>query len=85
MLEVPEELTTSIKPGLAVTLNTRALPQWQGRATITGIVFTTDTASRRQRVRVRLDNSPPGLLSGMAVVGNLQLQSDRELNYYELY
>ena len=76
-LEVPEELTSSIKPGLPVTLNTRALPQWQGRATITGIVPTTDTASRRQRVRVRLDNPPPSLLSGMAVVGNLQLQSDR--------
>jgi HlyD family secretion protein len=77
-LEVPEELTSSIKPGLPVTLNTRALPQWQGRATITGIVPTTDTASRRQRVRVRLDNPPAGLLSGMAVLGNLQLQSDRE-------
>jgi HlyD family secretion protein len=76
-LEVPEELTSSIKPGLAVTLNTRALPQWQGRATITGIVPTTDRASRRQRVRVRLDNPPPGLLSGMAVMGNLQLKSDR--------
>jgi multidrug efflux pump subunit AcrA (membrane-fusion protein) len=77
-LEVPEELTSRIKPGLAVTLNTRALPQWQGRATITGIVPTTDTASRRQRVRVGLDNPPPGLLSGMAVMGNLQLKSDRE-------
>jgi HlyD family secretion protein len=76
-LEVPEELTSSIQPGLPVTLNTRALSQWEGRATITGIVPTTDTASRRQRVRVRLDNPPPGLLSGMAVVGNLQLQSDR--------
>ena len=59
-------------------MNTRALPQWQGRATITGIVPTTDTASRRQRIRVRLDNPPPGLLSGMAVMGNLQLKSDRE-------
>ncbi|PSB12702.1 efflux RND transporter periplasmic adaptor subunit [Pleurocapsa sp. CCALA 161] len=76
-LEVPEELASSIQPGLPVTLNTRALPQWQGRATITGIVPTTDTASRRQRIRVRLDNPPPGLLSGMAVMGNLQLQSDR--------
>ncbi|NJO97103.1 MAG: efflux RND transporter periplasmic adaptor subunit [Pleurocapsa sp. CRU_1_2] len=77
-LEVPEELASSIQPGLPVTLNTRALPQWQGRATITGIVPTTDTASRRQRVRVRLDNPPAGLLSGMAVMGNLQLKSDRE-------
>jgi HlyD family secretion protein len=76
-LEVPEELASSIQPGLPVTLNTRALPQWQGRATITGIVPTTDTASRRQRVRVRLDNPPAGLLSGMAVMGNLQLESDR--------
>jgi multidrug efflux pump subunit AcrA (membrane-fusion protein) len=76
-LEVPEELTGAIKPGLPVVLNARALPQWQGRATITGVVPAADTASRRQRVRVSLDNPPPNLLSGMAVTGNLELSSDR--------
>ncbi|MGL5806944.1 MAG: efflux RND transporter periplasmic adaptor subunit, partial [Xenococcaceae cyanobacterium] len=34
-------------------------------------------ASRRQRVRVRLDNPPPNLLSGMAVTGSVRLKSDR--------
>ncbi|MGL5879031.1 MAG: HlyD family secretion protein, partial [Xenococcaceae cyanobacterium] len=57
-LEVPEELSGSIRSGLPVQLSTRALPQWQGRATITGVVPAADTASRRQRVRVRLDNPP---------------------------
>jgi HlyD family secretion protein len=76
-LEVPEELSGSIRSGLPVQLSTRALPQWQGRATITGVVPAADTASRRQRVRVRLDNPPPGLLSGMAVTGSVQLKSDR--------
>jgi HlyD family secretion protein len=76
-LEVPEALTGTIKPGLPVELNARALPQWKGRATITGVVPAADTASRRQRIRVNLNNPPPGLLSGMAVVGNLQIKSDR--------
>lgn len=76
-LEVPEELSGSIRSGLPVQLSTRALPQWQGRATITGVVPAADTASRRQRVRVRLDNPPPNLLSGMAVTGSVRLRSDR--------
>lgn len=32
-----------------------------------------DAASRRQLIRVQLDAAPPGLLSGMAVAGKLEL------------
>ena len=32
-----------------------------------------DAASRRQLIRVQLDVAPPGLLSGMAVAGKLEL------------
>lgn len=76
-LELPEELSGTIRPGLSVELSARALPQWRERATITGVVPAANSASRRQRVRVRLDNPPPGLLSGMAVTGTLALPSNR--------
>lgn len=76
-LELPEELSGTIRSGLSVELRARALPQWRERATITGVVPEANSASRRQRVRVRLDNPPPGLLSGMAVTGTLELPSNR--------
>jgi HlyD family secretion protein len=76
-LEIPENLSGNIRPGLTVELTARALPQWRERATITGVVPAADAASRRQRVRVRLDNPPSGLLSGMAVTGALELPSNR--------
>ncbi|NJK48117.1 efflux RND transporter periplasmic adaptor subunit [Candidatus Gracilibacteria bacterium] len=76
-LEIPEELSGNIRPGLSVQLTTRALPQWRERATITGVVPAADSASRRQRVRVRLNNPPSGLLSGMAVTGALEMPSNR--------
>ncbi len=77
-LELPEQLSSQVRAGTRVQLTARALPQWKGNATVTGVVPTADAASRRQRVRVRLDNPPPGLLPGMAITGNLQLAGNTE-------
>ncbi len=75
-LELPEELGGSISPGLPVTLATRSLPEWRGRATLTGVVPSANAASRRQLVRVRLENPPQELLPGMAIQGELQLRTN---------
>jgi len=75
-LELPEELSGRVKNGFPIQLTARTLPQWQGRATITGVVPAANATSRRQRVRVRLDNPPPGLLPGMAVTGTLELAAN---------
>lgn len=72
-LGLPEALSGKIAPGVKVRLTARALPQWQGQATITGVVPATDATSRRQRVRLRLANPPTGLLPGMAVTGSLEV------------
>lgn len=72
-LELPENLSGRVASGSRVVLTARALPQWRGNATITGVVPSTEAASRRQRVRVRLDNPPQGLLPGMAISANLEL------------
>ncbi|MEM1393319.1 MAG: efflux RND transporter periplasmic adaptor subunit [Cyanobacteria bacterium P01_H01_bin.150] len=77
-LELPEQLSGQVAAGTRVELTARALPQWKGNATITGVVPSADTASRRQRVRVRLDNPPQGLLPGMAIAGNMQLAANTE-------
>jgi multidrug efflux pump subunit AcrA (membrane-fusion protein) len=76
-LELPEELTSRVTPGMAIELTTRALPQWKQRATITAVVPSADTASRRQRVRVQINNPPPGLLPGIAIAGNLNMPTNR--------
>lgn len=76
-LELPEELSGSLTPGFLVELTARALPQWRQRATITGVVPAADVASRRQRIRIRLNNPSSGLLSGMAVTGSLELPSNQ--------
>ncbi len=73
-LELPEQLSGSINPGQAVELTTRALPNWRGRATISGVVPSANAASRRQMVRVRLPNPPEKLLPKMAIAAELQLQ-----------
>ncbi|MEO0536753.1 MAG: efflux RND transporter periplasmic adaptor subunit [Cyanobacteria bacterium P01_A01_bin.123] len=75
-LDIPEELTGQITPGLTVTLTARALPEWQGQATIAGTIPTADEASRRKQVRLQLDDPPEGLLSGMSIQGTLALASD---------
>ena len=76
-LELPEELSSQVMPGLPVTLTARALPEWQGRATVTGVVPAANSNSRRQMVRVRLNNSQRNLLPGMAIQGQLELRSNR--------
>ncbi|WP_110986369.1 efflux RND transporter periplasmic adaptor subunit [Acaryochloris thomasi] len=70
-LEVPESLSGQVAPGMQVTLNARALPDWQQATEITAVVPTADTASRRQRVRVSLNTPPPRLLPGMAIQASL--------------
>ncbi len=75
-LELPEELSGRITAGMPVALSSRALPQWRYRTTITGVVPAADATSRRQRVRVRLENPPSGLLSGMAIQGELEIPND---------
>jgi multidrug efflux pump subunit AcrA (membrane-fusion protein) len=77
-LELPEQLSGQVAAGTRIELTARALPQWKGNATITGVVPSADAASRRQRVRVRLDNPPQSLLPGMAISGNLQLAANTE-------
>lgn len=73
-LELPEQLSGRITPGLPVELTARALPNWRQRATISGVVPAANAASRRQLVRVELQNPPPNLLPQMAIAGELQLQ-----------
>lgn len=72
-LELPESLSGQVAPGMQVNLNARALPDWQQETTITAVVPTANTASRRQLVRVSLDNPPSELLPGMAIQANLTL------------
>jgi HlyD family secretion protein len=72
-LELPEQLSGRVAPGLPVELRARALPTWRGRATISGVVPAANAASRRQLVRVRLPNPPQNLLPKMAIGGTLQL------------
>jgi len=76
-LELPEELTGRVTAGMPIQLTSRALPQWNQRTTITAVVPAADSASRRQRVRVRLENSGQRLLPGMAISGTLNLPSNR--------
>ncbi|PMB15158.1 efflux transporter periplasmic adaptor subunit, partial [Fischerella thermalis CCMEE 5319] len=76
-LELPEELTGRVTPGMAIELTARALPQWKQQATITAVVPSADSASRRQRVRVQINNPPSGLLPGMAIAGNLNMPTNR--------
>jgi len=62
---------------MTIDLTTRALPQWKQRATITAVVPSAETASRRQRVRVQINKPPSGLIPGMAIAGNLNMPSNR--------
>ncbi|MBG1261897.1 efflux RND transporter periplasmic adaptor subunit [Nostoc commune] len=76
-LELPEELSGKVTPGMTIDLTTRALPQWKQRATITAVVPSANTASRRQLVRVQINKPPSGLIPGMAIAGNLNMPSNR--------
>ncbi|MEL7418688.1 MAG: efflux RND transporter periplasmic adaptor subunit [Cyanobacteria bacterium J06629_2] len=72
-LEVPESLSGQVAPGMEISLNARALPNWQQETEITAVVPTANTSSRRQLVRVSLDNPPKNLMPGMAVQGSLTM------------
>ena len=76
-LELPEELTGRVRAGMPIQLTSRALPQWQQRTTITAVVPAAEASSRRQRVRVRLENAGQRLLPGMAIAGTLEMPSER--------
>ncbi|ELS00710.1 RND family efflux transporter, MFP subunit [Xenococcus sp. PCC 7305] len=76
-LEVPESLSGQVATGMRVQLNARALANWQQETTITAVIPTADRASRRQLVRVSLNNPPPGLLPGMAIQASLAVPVDR--------
>ncbi len=77
-LEVPESLSGQVTPGMRVSLNARALRNWQQETEITAVVPIANTASRRQLVRVTLDNPPPELLPGMAIQANLIVPIERD-------
>ncbi|MEM9218853.1 MAG: efflux RND transporter periplasmic adaptor subunit [Cyanobacteria bacterium P01_F01_bin.150] len=72
-LDVPERYSGQVTPGMAVTLSASALSDWTGDATVTGVIPTTDSTSRRQRIRVRLNNVPERLLPGMAITATVNL------------
>jgi RND family efflux transporter MFP subunit len=76
-LELPEELTGQVTPGMTVELTSRVLPEWKKVQPITAVVPSADSTSRRQRVRVQIEDPPPGLLSGMAIAANLSIPSNR--------
>lgn len=72
-LEIPEILSGQVASGMKVNLTARALPNWQQETEITAVIPTADASSRRQLVRVSLNNPPEGLLSGMAVTADLSM------------
>ncbi|WP_370664144.1 efflux RND transporter periplasmic adaptor subunit [Acaryochloris thomasi] len=72
-LEIPESLSGQVAPGKTVNLTARALPDWKQQTSITAVVPSTDTTSRRQLVRVSLNNPPQRLLPGMAIQAYLSM------------
>ncbi|MGF1493163.1 MAG: efflux RND transporter periplasmic adaptor subunit [Microcoleaceae cyanobacterium] len=76
-LEVPEAVSGQVMTGIPVELAARALPGWQQVSRIAAVVPAADSRSRRQLVRVSLDNPPEGLLPGMAIQGTLELLMDQ--------
>lgn len=72
-LDVPEDYSSQVGTGTLVRLSASALPNWRAAASIAGVVPTANQASRSQRVRVRLDNSPADLVPGMAIAAQVEL------------
>ncbi|MGK7940142.1 MAG: efflux RND transporter periplasmic adaptor subunit [Crocosphaera sp.] len=70
-LEVPESFSGQVREGMKVNLFARALQNWEKVTEITAVVPAADTNSRRQLVRVTLNNPPKNLLPGMAIQANL--------------
>jgi HlyD family secretion protein len=72
-LEVPEQLIGQVQVGQVVALRARAVPDWQQQGVIQAILPGTEAATRRQLVRMSLDEPISSLLPGMAVQGTIQL------------
>lgn len=77
-LEVPEELSSQVEPGMLVTLSSRALSDWQLQAPISAIIPMANSTSRRQQVRLQLDNPPADLIPGMAIQGEIALTAQTD-------
>jgi RND family efflux transporter MFP subunit len=72
-LEIPEKLSGQVSRGMSVNLFARAIPDWQRQTMITAVIPAADSTSRRQLVRVTLDNPPSELLPGMAIQADLEI------------
>ena len=72
-LEIPENLSGQVSQGMTVNLFARALPNWQNKTVITAVIPSANSSSRRQLVRVSLDNPPPNLLPVMAIQADLEI------------
>jgi RND family efflux transporter MFP subunit len=72
-LEIPEKLSGQVSRGRTVNLFARAIPDWQRQTLITAVIPAADSTSRRQLVRVTLDNPPSELLPGMAIQADLEI------------
>ncbi len=70
-LEVPESLSGQVTERMQVNLFARALPNWEQLTQITAVIPSANRNSRRQLVRVSLDNPPEQLLPGMAIQADL--------------
>lgn len=77
-LEIPEELSGQVTPGMAIALSSRALPDWELRAAIAAVIPSADSVSRRGQVRIEIDNPPAALVPGMAVQGEIVLPVETE-------
>ncbi|TVQ41753.1 MAG: efflux RND transporter periplasmic adaptor subunit [Gloeocapsa sp. DLM2.Bin57] len=81
-LEVPEQLIGQVEVGQRVELKARAIPDWQGEATVQAILPGTEAATRRQVVRINLNQSTSSLLPGMSVQGTIELAIASEANQF---
>jgi HlyD family secretion protein len=77
-LEVPEQLIGQVDIGQEVTVTARAIPGWQEKGKIDAILPGTEAATRRQVVRVKLNEFTPSLLPGMALQATLELPINSE-------
>ncbi|MEM1366715.1 MAG: efflux RND transporter periplasmic adaptor subunit [Cyanobacteria bacterium P01_H01_bin.15] len=75
-LEIPEDLSGQVNPGMPVTLMSRALPGWQLTVPINSTLPVADATSRRQQVRIQLDAANAMLIPGMAVQGQVTISNE---------
>ncbi len=72
-LEVPEQLIGQVEIGQKVELKARAIPDWLDYGTVQAVLPDTQAATRRQLVRINLNQPNRSLLPGMSVEGTIQL------------